>query len=482
MKKKKTNIFVVSILVLFLTLGVMVPTLWAAEEIKITPAQLLEQKKLVDDPRPYLESLAYKKILPPELYAKLTFNIEEMKKLSSECVGFKAPDVVGKIAPEIKPGTYSYKDKEKYPGFKELMTPDHYKRFNPGAPPLAGNFPVIKVVPTRQYYWSIPIAEATKKYSGKTKLGDNGLLKEETWTAGYPFPKPEGKFKANQIIYNWLKKYTGHREGFYQACTSFGFNSSLREDNFGLFEVYGMRQKGRVEFEPLGVLDERTEKQTEDFSFIVKFDAPRDMFGNVVYNIKYWDPDKFDQTMLYINALRRVRLMSTTDIQDAVGGSDTIYCDSEYFSQKLSEKIFPYKCEVIAEREYLVPIKPQDGSGYMSSKGCEFHNYEYERRPMYVVKMTQLDRNFVYSYRILYIDKETFILRYIENYDQKGRLYRSVQDYSQFVPEMGMTIVASNLARDHIDKHSTWVRAFNTPAPWVSRHHVSMSSIIQKGK
>jgi len=33
--------------------------------------------------------------------------------------------------------TYTYKDKEQYPGLKELMYPDLYQRFKPGAPPHA---------------------------------------------------------------------------------------------------------------------------------------------------------------------------------------------------------------------------------------------------------------------------------------------------------------------------------------------------------
>src|SRR4030043_867277 len=129
---KKVKIFVPCFVVLFLVLGVMVPILWAEEEYKVTAQELEKYKKMLDDPRPYLKELTYKKILPPEVYAKLTFDVEEMKKLWAEIVGFKAPDEVGKIAPEIKPGTYSYKDPSKCPGVKEWKIPLYYEFFKEG--------------------------------------------------------------------------------------------------------------------------------------------------------------------------------------------------------------------------------------------------------------------------------------------------------------------------------------------------------------
>lgn len=480
---KNVKIFVVCFWVLFLALSTMAPVLWAAEDYKVTSEELGQYKKVLDDPRPYFKELTYKKILPPDVYGKLTYNVEEMKKLWAEIVGFKAPDEVGKIAPEIKPGTYSYKDKAKYPGLKELMIPLHYEEFfKPGGPPLAGCYPEIKVVPTRQYHWALPVAKATKENIGLTKLDDKGLIKEETYMAGFPFPKPEGNFKANQIIYDLLKRPIGWESNFMMAFTK-GFTRNLRLDQDMVVGNYVMRFKGRVLMEPYGWYDERAKKLGEHEGFNVYYLAPRDMYGNVVTALKYLDPDKYDQMLLYINALRRVRLMSATDIQDCLGGADTIYADSELYSQKLSSTIFPYKCELIAEREYLVPFATLDGSEYMSSKGLELHNYEWERRPMYVVKMTQLDRNFVYSYRILYIDKESFTLPTILNYDQKGRLYRSANHTQHYVPEMGMFTWGGDIMYyDHLDMHSTYGISFTTPTPRLGREDISLRGLVIKGK
>jgi len=478
---KKVKSFVIGVLVLFLALLMVKPMVWAGEEYKVTLEEWAKNKKFFDDPRPFLKELHPKKILPPDVYAKLTYDVEAMKNLWAKVVGFRAPEVVGKIAPEIKPGHYTYKDKEKYPGFKELMTPEYYKRFNPGAPPFAGNFSEIRIVPTRQYYYALPVAEATQKNEGSSKLDDNGILKQGTYVAGFPFPRPSGKLMANQLIYNYLYRYFNYESTCYALSHSEGFSKSLRRDRHTEGDNYSLRLQGRVTMEPYGWFDERAKKKGEDKSYLVTYTAPRDYVGNVVSWSIYLDPDKFNSLLFYVSALRRVRIMTATDLQQPGGTGDIIFADPEMYGQQLSTKIYPYKCEVISEREYLVPIVT-DGSEYFSSEGAEMRNFQFERRPVYVVKMTQLDKNFVYSFRILYIDKETFLIHAIENYDQKGRLYRSAYTLYSFVDEMGMPISSILNLIDHLDMHSTLTLMFYTPAPWIGRKHTELQGLFAKGK
>jgi hypothetical protein len=460
---------------------ILIPVLQAADRFDIMTLSKIEgYKSFFDDPRPLYKDLSMKKIIPPEIYSKYIYDVEAMKKLWAEVVGFRAPDVVGKIAPEIRPGTYNYKDKEKYPGIKELMIPEHYKRFNPGAPPFAGNYPEIKIVPTRQYYWALPIAEATKKNLGRTKQDDQGYIISDSYIAGYPYPKPEGKFKAQQIVYNWVKRYGMGESGWLLGWPK-GFTKNLKMDFDGATEMVFLRLNGRVMIEPLGWFDQRARERKEEKVTRVSTLAPRDQFGNAFSQLVYLDPNHVDSFLGYINVLRRVRKLSATDTQDPFGGQDWIYDDNENFSQKLEPKNYPYKYEVIGEREYLVPSPDLDGSGYLTSKGLELRGFEFERRPTYVVQLTQLNPAYVYSKRILYIDKETLMLLFIENYDQKGRLYRDAENIYVFHPEMGLFASSLPMARDHIDLHSTVARHFVIPvASWVNRNDVDISSLGKK--
>ncbi len=459
---------------------VMLSAGWAAGYNKVDHTVLQKHKKWIDDPAPLNKVLPYSKILPADVYAKLTFDVEAMKKAWEEVVGFKAPDVVGKVAPEIKPGKYSYKDIQTMPGLKELMIPYYREHaFKPGGPPWIGNFSEFTIVPTRQYYYALPIAEATKQNMGKTKLDQKGYIVNESYEGGLPFPRPSGKFKAQEILYNIVKRYQ-NSESDDSTGVFKGFNKALKLDFDGLIEQKILRLAKRLVIPPLGYLDERARTRKEESSLLLSYLAPRDQAGTALQVTTFEEAKKFDAMYIYIGVLRRLRQMSTTDTQDALGGQDVIYDDNRGFSS-LTPTRWPWSAEVVGEREYLVPTTT-DGSIYVSSKGMEFRNVEMERRPCWVIKMKQLDKNYVYSYKVLYVDKETLYWYFIEDYDQKGRLYRTSHEIRTFIPEMGMHAQRLCWNRDHIDLHSSIAFPFMTPMYNMGRGDVGLEGLIKKGK
>jgi hypothetical protein len=399
-----------------------------------------------------------------------------MKARWSDTVGFKAPDQVGMIGPAIGPGVYTYRDKDDYP-FRELMIPGLYERFKPGGPPHVGNFSTIRIVPTRQYYWALPIAAASKKYEGSVHLDETGYLRYQEYRAGYPFPRPAGQFKAQQILYNWEKRYL-HADSFHRWHTVAGFNHRLDLDFESRITTQYVRLHGRLLMEPLGWFDERARKREEREVEVLYPHTPRDQAGAAIFQLSYLDPDTFDNWLTYVPFLRRVRKLTQTDTQYPAMGQDLIYDDADYFRQKLTPHRYPYQYEIIAEREYLTFAYSSDGRGYLDSRTKELCEHEFERRPMYVIKLTQLDPNYVYGYRVLYIDKETFLIHYVENYDQKGRLYRTASPRLAFHPEMGMFTFFDGVLADHIDHHSTWGVCYAVPAPHLERSDVSMQAVI----
>ena len=108
---------------------------------------------IVDDPRDLMVTSPPKKILPPEIWDEMVFDVEEAKKLNAELVGFKSPDLVGKIAPEIKPGKYTYQDLKKSPGLKELFPPELRLHIKAAGPPLPASIEAFEIIPTEQLYW-----------------------------------------------------------------------------------------------------------------------------------------------------------------------------------------------------------------------------------------------------------------------------------------------------------------------------------------
>ncbi len=92
--------------------------------------EILKLRKVMDDPTPVYKKVNYMKDwVTQETWDKITSDPKEAGKAWEKVRGFKAPDVTGIIAPEIKPGKYTLADKERLP-FKELMPPGLYARFN----------------------------------------------------------------------------------------------------------------------------------------------------------------------------------------------------------------------------------------------------------------------------------------------------------------------------------------------------------------
>ncbi len=475
-----TNLKSLVTVLILCSLATAVPVSHAGE-YKVGFEQFEKAKAFYNDPRPVLQDLSWDKILPPDVYAGLTYDVQAMQDGWAELTGFRSPEIVGRIAPEIKPGKYTHQDREKHPGFKELMWPSMFARFRPGSPPHCGNFTEIEVVPTRQYYMSLPVIETTKKNLGQSKLDDQGYLLEETYRAGIPFPRPSGTFKARQIIYNWMKRYFAP-ENVYSLIHYKGYTKDLKEDFNSKAVIWNLRLHGRVSMPPYGWFDTRARKRGEISSVSYCNLSPRDLYGNIINMTLFRGWEDHDQLLLYIAQLRRIRKLSGTDTQDIVAGQDMIYDDYEGFSQKITPYRNPYTFELIGEREYLVPAYSVDGSEYFSREGLEWKNLKFERRPCYVLLLTQLDRSYVYGKRVIYIDKETFKLIEILNYDQQGRLYRGAFAVHAWYPQSGSYVIYQGLETDHLDQHSTWAMIFGHPADWITRDHVSMRHMIKKGK
>ncbi len=475
-------------IILLLTITFLPLAAWCAESLPHPDTyvphadEVFKLKKITDDPTDLIAAYPLKSAVPAEIYNLMTFDVEEAKKETAEILGFKSPDLVGKIAPEIRPGKYTYQDLKEYPGLKELFPPEILLHIKPGGPPLVASMPEFEIIPTRQLYWFLRLCDITKQNLGKTELDKDGYIVPLSWQGGYPFPRPSGKLKAQQVYYNFEK-----RIGTFDTCSvskneSMSFDKNLAMDGYNQTVNYQIKFMGRTLFPPYGWFDEKAKRTGKFRSFFNLSLYPRERSGTVLLSHKYDDPDKLDPWMVYVPSLRRIRKMNPTDTQDPAG--DMAYDDMFSFTQKITPKRYPYKFEIIAEREYLIPIEYNRTKAWIDSKeGYTLRDAQFMRRPCYVLQMTQLDPNYIYSKRIFYIDKENFIPTLCANYDQRGQLYRTQIRSRIFMPDTAQIVLWGTHTRqfDHIDLHSTFQMPIPFPAS-LERKDFTIEHVMRRGK
>jgi hypothetical protein len=218
---------------------------------------------MFDDPRDLMETFSPKNTLPPEIWNYLATDVKEAKKLTAEVLGFKSPELVGRIAPEIKPGRYTCQDLDKYPGLKLLFPSEIIRHLKPGGPPLVGNIPEFEIIPCRQLYFYTRLWEITKENRGKTKLDKDGYIVPLSWEGGIPFPRPSGEFKAQEIFYNFDKRSESFERCIALNGESYGFGKNLKIDKYNKYVANFIRLMGRSQFPPFGWFDERAKKNGE---------------------------------------------------------------------------------------------------------------------------------------------------------------------------------------------------------------------------
>ncbi|MBT8342730.1 MAG: DUF1329 domain-containing protein [Desulfatitalea sp.] len=437
---------------------------------------------MFDDPRSLKEAFPIEKVVPQEMHKYIFFDPKESAQIWADAIGFRAPDVVGKISPEIKPGKYTYKDVQNNPAFQKLFSPWFLTRIGPGGPPIAGMIPEFEITETEQMFNPVPLAKATKDNMGKAKLDSEGYLVIDSLQPGYPFPRPEGEFKAQQYLYNWLERYQGWGFNSYSVATVFAFDKNLKNDRFLSNYAVTMRTTNRIFFPPYGDYDPEARKRQEKFSITSYVDQPRDSHGSVNLWQYYRNPDKPDALAVWVPALRRIRKVSGTDSQDQMFGLDSIMDDANLFGQKLSPTLYPYKVRVLEEREFLVCAN-NDTTEYLDTKdNLAFKGIKLQRRPVVVIEMVQQDPNYVYGKRVLYFDKETFFLLMIDCYNQKGELYRSSWGSWGWDPKTASTGSTTLYTQnDEIDKHVT-VGFMSTFPAYYDRKDVGLARMVRFGK
>lgn len=349
---------------------------------------------------------------------------QEIYKLWTDTIGYSALDLVKEMdpAPEIKPGLVITPENAKnYPGLKKIMPDTMYKRLDPNhfLP-----YRKITIVPTRARYWRKAFTVATKENMGKCKINPDTLMLEN-YVAGLPFPRNPNPL---EMIWNETMWAVGEDDLYFDPISALTYSSARKMDSSWKAGLGWYRGQGRLmtDFDPVtheslyfkgkGILDIGT--------FLLTY--PQDLLGVAFLRYRYYDTNKPDLFMSYLPGMKRIRVLSGSDAQDPMIGSELKWDMWRGDWQKQPSKtLFPNAYKLLKTQIMLLPVHHY--SPALEIQGEAFIT-SWEKRPVWVFEIKSLDPAYIYSKRIMYIDMEEFKLNYEEYFDRRGNLWLTWDD------------------------------------------------------
>jgi hypothetical protein len=288
----------------------------------------------------------------------------------------------------------------------------------------------LSIVPYQKIAEPEDYSKATEKYAAQVSLDDKGVL--TNWVAGRPFPKVDanGPMAATKLMYNF--ENTSYFTDDLNVHLPDADTGSFQVDSEGrrLYNVERhfiadwsrrLRYEGRLKHEPIPAFPDSEVFAKAGFYPLIE---PFDLKGVGSVAFRYKDSSRQDDTWLYVPTIRRVRRMSSAQRSDALFGQDI---DMDSFGGYAGQ-INWFDWKLVGEKPMLasfhgknLPPKVCTRDGGMTY--CE----DWELRPnVYVIEGKPRVPDYAYSKRVIFLDKETFMIPYSDLYDRNAELWKVV--------------------------------------------------------
>ncbi len=277
---------------------------------------------------------------------------------------------------------------------------------------------------------------ATERFKGEARIGPENSL--ENYTAGQPFPMDEidceGDPQAGaKIIWNFDYQWSGSggSSEYYYSYWDRGEELPLFYEGTARGVVLSHRvEPSNLEKRGGDLFRNETRKQ----AFGIEINQPFDARGISLMTYRYKSADKpqaeakNDDTWVYIPTLRRVRRISTAQRTDAISGTDFTFDDLRSFSGVVPQ----YEWQCLGEMDLIAPMNskvrafPYDRDHNFGPYGLSFADDNWELRKAIKVRFIPRNADHPYSYKDIYIDKETLTALYSFAYDRKDELWKII--------------------------------------------------------
>jgi hypothetical protein len=385
------------------------------------------------------------------------------------------------FAKEIKPGVVITKDnyKEYLPELKRLMTKSMFKIHVEIE--VKNGLKTMPIVEREKWLSKKGYRDATKKYSGRCKIGPNMELLN--YVAGAPFPNPKNGIELAWDIQHTITYEQAHFMGDYDLYDKDRKPERRVSNNFGVIKYIG-----RTFNPPMPEIKPNPERIWWKLFQYVTY--PFDARGFIVTRKRYLDIKKEDDMWAYLPTLRRIRRLTGADVQDPLLGSD--YCIDDYsgWTQRVNPKVMSFK--FLGEREILFPsyhvedkpfpITPEE---YLKDKGGALQ-VPWCKIRVYILEVDMHDPTYMYSKRLLYVDRDIGDFRPIheECFDQRGRLWRTQENMQRAYTYRESHCWPISIVRDHQSGHYTMIPLYKQylDDPNLTPSYFEIRQLIKRGR
>jgi len=267
--------------------------------------------------------------------------------------------------------------------------------------------------------------EATERYSGQVKLSAD-KLHAENWVAGLAFPvvEPQDPDAGIKLMLNYEARMTFDDIDVRNfACTTGSLDpkASMRiERDFRNGHLRRLSYVGRLYVPPMPTW--RNPEGIRSREVLNPITEPFDLKGAGFSYSRFIDTSRPDDSWLYFPQTKRVRRLSTAQRSEGVFGQDIDLDSYAGFSGSpaWSEwRFLGVKTVMASMHAQNLPTKWLPGAADF------LFDDVWEPREAYVMEGRSRLAGYAYSRRIIYLDRESFLIPMNEIYDLKGNLWKS---------------------------------------------------------
>lgn len=405
-------------------------------------------------------------------------------------------------AAELQPGDIL--NQESWQQAKNLLPEGILHRFQDGSyQAQLGTLPATAA-------WGSKFKAASEANAGKFEVDAAGSLTTKATNTvppflyGYPFPQIDSQDPqaAAKVIYNF--SYTLMQADDIDRSSALHWVVPTAVQNQVEFQTQLLFQGSR--FSGSIANSDATLRKG-----IISGISPAEIYGVMILEWVYLDPQKWNSLWSYVPELRRVRQLPAFNGSDNLFGSDLAHDDPYLFSGKV--QYFTWK--LVGVQEALVPYVPsnanvlrRESSGYGLEEQKEPLLLGWEKpgwkgkawwptamqlmkRPVWVIEATAKDPEYAYGRQVLWIDRELYIAYYKEAYTRAGQLWRMLLNSVRVVrtPEGDLSLVQPDLTLSVDEQQNRATIELPTKRGRPTRFSVGLedsqftpSKLLQRGK